>query len=135
MSVSDRDRRELYDRLEATLGRPEASTLMELLPPVGWGDVARQGDLVALRGEMAELRGEMAELRGEMAELRSELRGDMAELRSELRGDMAELRSELRGEVSLLRGRVDGVVPRLIAANIASMVGVSGLVLAAGALL
>ena len=106
MSVSDRDRRELYDRLEATLGRPEASTLMELLPPVGWGDVARQGDLVAVRGEIAELRGETA-----------------------------ELRSELRGDVSLLRDRVDGLVPRLIAANIASMVGVSGLVLAAGALL
>ena len=32
---------------------------MELLPPVGWADVARQSDLTALRGEMAELRAEV----------------------------------------------------------------------------
>ena len=43
---------------------------MEYLPPIGWSDVARQGDVTALRGEMAELRAEMrvgfAELRVEM---------------------------------------------------------------------
>lgn len=91
--------------------------MMEILPPVGWDDVARQSDPVAIRGEMAELRGE---LKGEMAELR----GEMAELRAELKGDIIELRGEMRA-----------LLPKLIAANIASMVGVSGLVLAAGALL
>lgn len=33
---------------------------MELLPPVGWGDVARQSDLTALRGEMAMLRADLS---------------------------------------------------------------------------
>lgn len=142
MSVSDSDRRDLFDRLEAVLGQPGASVLMELLPPVGWADVARQGDITGLRGEMAELRGdlhgEMAELRGEMAELRADLHGGMAELRGEmgeLRGEMAELRSELRGDMAALRAHVDGLVPKMIAANVASMVGVAGLVLAAGAIL
>jgi hypothetical protein len=69
--------------------------MMELLPPVGWADVARQSDLVAIRGEMAELR---AELKGEIAELRGEIRAQL---------------------------------PKLITANIASMIGLSGLVLAA----
>ena len=57
----------------------------------------------------------------------SELRGEMAELRGELQGGMAEL----RGEMALLRAHVDAQLPKLIAANIASMVGVAGLVIAA----
>ena len=43
-------------RMLATQGMGK---LMELLPPVGWADVARQSDLTALRGEMAELRAEI----------------------------------------------------------------------------
>ena len=75
-----------------------ATTMMELPPPVGWGDVARQSDLVAVRGEIAELRG------------------------------------ELKGEIAQLRGEIEAQLPRLYAANIASMIGVAGLVLAAGKL-
>ena len=121
--VSDHDRRELYEALERELGRGAATTMMELLPPVGWGDVARQSDLVAVRGEMAELRGE---LKGEMAELRGEM--------AELRGEMAGLRSELKGEMADLRGEIKAQLPRLYAANVASMIGVAGLVLAAAKL-
>ena len=57
--VSDHDRRELYEALEQRLGQSAAGTLMELLPPVGWADVARQSDLVALRGEIGQLRAEI----------------------------------------------------------------------------
>ena len=118
--VSDQDRRELYEALERRLGGGPAATMMELLPPVGWADVARQSDLVGLQGS----------LRGEMAQLRGELRGEMAELR----GEMAELRAELKGEIAELRGEVRAQLPKLIAANIASMIGVAGLVLAAARL-
>ncbi len=103
--VSDQDRRELYEALERELGRGAATTMMELLPPVGWGDVARQPDLVAVRGEMAELR---AELKGEMA--------------------------QVKGEVAELRGEIKAQLPRLYAANVVSMIGVAGLVLAAAKL-
>ncbi len=122
--VSDQDRRVLYASLSQAHGEHVATIMMELLPPVGWGEVARQSDLVALRGEMAGLRGEMAELR-------AELKGEMAELRAELKGEMAELRAELKGETAELRGEMRAQLPKLIAANIASMVGLSGLVLAA----
>ena len=96
--VSDQDRRDLYQALERQLGGGPAATMMELLPPVGWANVARQSDLVAIRGEMAELR---ADLKGEIAELRGEIRAQL---------------------------------PKLVAANIASMIGISGLVLAAAKL-
>jgi len=103
--VSDEDRRDLYDVLERRLGQGPATTMMELLPPVGWADVARQSDLVAVRGEMAELKGEMAELR------------------AELKGEMAELRAELRSQL-----------PRLYVANVGVAFATAGLVLAAARL-
>jgi hypothetical protein len=64
--VSDEDRRDLYAALEQQVGANPAGTLMELLPPVGWADVARQSDLVAVRGEMAHIRGEISQLRAEI---------------------------------------------------------------------
>ncbi len=103
--ASDQDRRHLYTVLEQRLGEGPATTLMELLPPVGWADVARQSDVTALIGEMAELRGE---LRGEMA--------------------------ELRGEMDRLGARVDARIPKFLWANVPIMFGVAGLVLAVGKL-
>ncbi|MDQ6797179.1 MAG: hypothetical protein M3011_03975 [Actinomycetota bacterium] len=107
--VSDSNRHDLYVALEHQLGQGPTETLMQLLPPVGWADVARASDLEALG----------IALRGEMAELRVELRGEMAELR----GEMAEPRGEIKAQL-----------PRLYAANVASMIGVAGLVLAAAKL-
>ena len=95
------------------LDRKRANTLMELLPPVGWSDVARRGDIAELRGEMAELRGE---LRGEMAELRAELKGEMAGLRADVRSELADFRTQMMTTV------------------IGSMIGVAVLVLAAVAI-
>lgn len=113
--VSDQDRRNLYDALEQHLGQAPAGTLMELLPPVGWGDVARQSDLVAVRGEMDKIRGEIGELRGEF-------RGEMALIRGEM--------AETRGEIAKLSARVEGQIPRFIWANVPIAASISGLVLA-----
>ncbi len=45
MAITEDARHQLYKRLEAVLGREEASVLMEHLPPVGWADVATKRDL------------------------------------------------------------------------------------------
>ena len=103
---NDDDRRYMYETLEANMGRRMAELVMGHLPPAGWADLATRTDVGALG----------AEVRGEMAQLRGELKGEMAELR----GEMAELRGEMRS-----------MLPKLIGANIASGVGVAGLVLAA----
>ena len=158
MALSERDRRELHEIVEEHLGGRAADLVLAMsepeLPAVLRGEMAElRGETRSsgseLRGEMAELRGEMrslsSELRAEMdtlgSELRSEmaeLRGEMSTLRSELRGEMAELRgemAELRGEMAQLGARVDGHVPKIMAGNIAAMIGVAGLVLAAGVVL
>lgn len=39
MSVTERARHELHERLVELMGRNHTETLMECLPPTGWGDV------------------------------------------------------------------------------------------------
>ena len=94
MAVSEQARRRLYEQVEAQMGEEAAVTLMDSLPPAGWGDVATKQDLDHLHQlmqlEMATL---ASDLRSEMTELRSELR---TEFRTEIAGLRAELHHELR---------------------------------------
>jgi hypothetical protein len=52
MALDERARHQLFLRLEAVLGPEPARTLMELMPPVGWADVATKRDLDALEQRM-----------------------------------------------------------------------------------
>lgn len=45
MTITDGQRNELYQASEKTMGKGAADTLMALLPPVGWADVATKRDL------------------------------------------------------------------------------------------
>ena len=58
MVVDERRRRELYEKAEEVLGKTQADSLMSLLPPVGWADVATKQDLELLE---ARLNGEFNE--------------------------------------------------------------------------
>jgi len=48
MAVSESARHGLYATLEGFIGKEHVETLMSLLPPVGWADVATKHDLVQL---------------------------------------------------------------------------------------
>ena len=48
MTIDERQRHGLYQELEATLGPVHAATLMSMLPPVGWADVATKQDLATV---------------------------------------------------------------------------------------
>ncbi len=49
MAVTARARHQLFKKLEKVLGMEEAGTLIDLVPPMGWGDLATKQDLEALR--------------------------------------------------------------------------------------
>lgn len=55
MAIDERSRHDLYHRLEQVLGTDEADTMMELLPPVGWADVATKQDLDNLGQDLDNL--------------------------------------------------------------------------------
>jgi hypothetical protein len=54
MAVSESQRHELYARLEEVIGKEHAETIMSLLPPVGWADVATKSDLDAMESRINE---------------------------------------------------------------------------------
>ena len=52
MTVSESDRHELYSSLEDAIGKGPTETIMALLPPVGWADVATKHDLAQLEARI-----------------------------------------------------------------------------------
>jgi hypothetical protein len=78
MVLDERARHELFLRLEQALGPEAAETLMEMMPPVGWADVATKRDLDALEERM-NLRFELVDQRFEALEhkLLAAFRGEL----------------------------------------------------------
>ena len=74
MSITQSRRYEMHEVLREKSGVGVADTLVEHLPPEGWGDVATKKDLSQVR----------TELQMEIALLRSELHQEIALLRSEM---------------------------------------------------
>ena len=52
MAVDERGRLQLADAAKRAFGDDAGITLMELLPPVGWADVATKQDVLALEARM-----------------------------------------------------------------------------------
>ena len=70
MTITDKQRNDLYRACEETMGEGPAETLLSLLPPVGWADVATKQDLEILKSdtkaEIQSLRADIEGLRGDM---------------------------------------------------------------------
>ena len=82
MAVDERSRLQLADAAKQALGDEAGITLMELLPPVGWADVATKQDLGHLEALMdarfggVERRLDALErLEGKVDEVAREIRG------------------------------------------------------------
>ena len=52
MAIDEESRHRLYGRLEAVLGQHEATTLMEMVRPQGWSDLATKADLELLEARL-----------------------------------------------------------------------------------
>jgi len=104
MAVDERERIVLREDLERALGRDSAVTLMTMLPPDGWADVARQRDLDGLaRQSSLDLLEQRVDARFDAFEQRMDDRFAMVDqqfdtLRNEL---LAAFRGELVSAVAL----------------------------------
>lgn len=88
MSVTEFQRHQVFTWFEESMGSERAAIMMDLLPPVGWGDIATGTDLAMLRAEMSVLRSDVM---GEVAVLRSEVMGEITGLRGEIASANASL--------------------------------------------
>lgn len=100
-NLDERARHELYRAAEQLLGEEQANTLMSLLPPVGWADVATKDDLHQLEARMDVRFAEM-ESRLE-ARLERALREQTRTLMLGLVGALATMTSLCLGAVALMR--------------------------------
>ena len=124
MALDERARHELFLRLEQVLGAASAETLMEMLPPVGWADVATKRDLDALEERM--------NLRFEQVELRFENRFEAIEQRFEASEHkvLAAFRAELLAQSNTITAQTKA----LVRANLGTVVALATLAFGAARL-
>jgi hypothetical protein len=81
MSITEASRFQLRTAIGQILSEEAADTLMELLPPVGWADVATKTGLQHLHDE----------LKADILNLRNEFKSDIHALRVEFKADIHAL--------------------------------------------
>ena len=73
MVITEAQRFDMHAKLRQELGEEVADTLMEHLPPVGWGDVATKTDLVVVSKDVAMLRSDIQTLRRDLDRIEKRL--------------------------------------------------------------
>ena len=124
MVLDERARHELFLRLEQALGSESAETLMELLPPVGWADVATKRDLDALEERM-NLRFELVDQRFGMLDQRFEASENKL---------LAAFRGELLAAVTAQANVISAQTRTLVMANLGAVLSVATLAFGAAKL-
>jgi hypothetical protein len=102
MALSERDRHALYEAARAELGETAADTLMELLPPVGWADVATKADVESLYNRIEALA--YRELLREVGGLHAEIGGIRDEIQRQTRTILVSMVGILASAAGLALG-------------------------------
>lgn len=139
MVLDERARHELFLRLEQALGPESAETLMELLPPVGWADVATKRDLDGLEERMNlrfELLDQRVEARFQAVDQRFqavEQRFDGLDQRFEASENrlLAAFRGELLAAVTAQSNLIAAQTKTLVMANLGAVLSVATVVFGA----
>jgi hypothetical protein len=97
MSVTEYERKQLFTWFEEHMGKERASTMMNLLPPVGWGDVATRRDLEMLEERLEHKIDSVAQRLDSRIDLVEVRLGAMTETMTGLatKADVIESRTEL----------------------------------------
>ena len=113
-AVTEESRYQLFQRLDELLGPERVSTMMELLPPVGWADVATKRDLDHLHVVLdAKIDFVFGTLDAKIDRLGVELRAEFASGNESLRSEMFR---EQRNQTLALIGANTTITALLLAA-------------------
>ncbi len=102
MAVSEYERTQLFNWFEEHMGTERASTMMNLLPPVGWGDVATRRDLDLLEERLVgklEAEARRVDHRFDLVDARFDRIDDRLDLINDTmatKADLAESRYQLQ---------------------------------------
>lgn len=144
MSVTEAQRLYLFKSFEDVLAHEALETLMALLPPAGWGDVATKRDLDAhaaltkrdLDAHAAmtkrDLDAHAALTKRDLDALEASLRKDLDALGVSLRKDLDAAVRELRAEMATksdLQGQTNRYITWLLGSHVA-LAGLVGMMLA-----
>jgi hypothetical protein len=131
MVLDERARHEPFLRLEEVLGPESAETLMEMMPPVGWADVATKRDLDALEERM-NLRFELMDQRFGTLDQRF----GMLDQRFEATENklLAAFRGELLAAVTAQSNVMSAQTRTLVMANLGSVLSMAALAFGAAKL-
>lgn len=99
MTITDSQRTDVHNCLRDLMGQEMADIMMELLPPVGWGEVVRRQDVNGLG----------ISLRAELSETRSDLQREIQAVRHELKTEIQEVRAELATFREVTNSRLDSL--------------------------
>jgi BMFP domain-containing protein YqiC len=102
MSVTEFERHQLYSWFEEHMGQERATTMMNLIPPTGWGDVATRRDL-----HLVEARIDSLESRVDAKIATLEAKVDSLGARLEAKIDTLEARLDAKIETRLGEFRAD----------------------------
>ena len=119
MSITEASRFQLRTAIGQILSEEAADTLMELLPPVGWADVATKTDIQHLRDELkSDINSLRVATKTDIQHLRDELKSDINSLRNELKGDMLNLQLTIEVNVrKLIHEQTKWLITTMIAMN------------------
>jgi hypothetical protein len=122
MSVDERSRLQLAEAAKRVFGADEGITLMELLPPVGWADVATKQDLRALEDRM-DARFGRVDARFDRVDARfSVLEGRFDQLDSRFETSEYKILGEMHREMSSLTWKLFAIY----GATTSAMIGALG---------
>jgi hypothetical protein len=110
VSVTERQRHDLFKRFEETLGPEHAATMMELLPPVGWADVATKHDLDAMRAATKQdIDAMRAATKQDIDAMRAATKQDIDAMRAATKQDIDAMGAATKHDIDALRIDVDAL--------------------------
>jgi hypothetical protein len=108
VAITEVERLRLHQHFKESMGEEQAATLMQCLPPAGWGDVATKQDLAHLRDATKQ----------DIARLRDATKQDIARLRDATKQDFAHLREWCDIKFDAVDTRFDSVATKEDVANL-----------------